>query len=316
MNPVVRLGLKIASMPIFGVSKSYPLLRKAQEAFAPELDKDEEDDFVLLDQYLLSDDGESHVPIRVFVPKNELKNGLIIFIHGGGFVTGNVDIYTVPCARLATRTGRIVCSIDYALAPENPFPAGLEDCLEVTRELSDYFTAKNDARLHPITIMGDSAGGNLATTVARLLREEEATGPDLQILLYPAVGNDYTDSSPFPSVQEKGESYGLTAKNMQEYYELYLPDPALLDDPRVSPLAAENFSVLPPALIATAEHDPLRDEGEYYGKVLAKAGVPAIVKRFADVPHGFFSNPRIFPDENDALFEMIKNFLDSWKCEK
>ncbi len=312
MNPIVRLGLKIASLPIFDVTKNYQRIRRAQETLAPDAHEVAQDDFVLFDEYLACGDGESNVPVRIFVPKNQLQNGIIIFIHGGGYVTGNVDTYTEPCGRLATESGRIVCSIDYSLAPEHPFPQGLEDCICVTGELSDYFSVKNDPRLHPITIMGDSAGGNLATVTARILRETMDYSPDLQILLYPAVGNDYSENSPFPSVIEKGEDFGLTRRNMLEYYELYLDDPALLQDPRVSPLLAPDKSILPPALIVTCEHDLLRDEGEEYGRQLEQAGVPVEVHRIPDVPHGFFSNGPIFPDQNKHLVELIRDYLDRW----
>ncbi len=316
MNPIVRLGLKIASLPIFDVTKSYQMIRRAQETFTQEPEQMDQGDYVLFDEYLACGDGTSNVPVRIFVPKGALNNGIIIFIHGGGYVTGNVDTYTEPCARLATETGRIVCSVDYSLAPEHPFPRGLDDCVCVAGELSDYFSVKNDPRLHPITIMGDSAGGNLSTVTCRILKETMDYSPDLQILLYPAVGNDYSEHSPFPSVMEKGEDFGLTRRNMHEYYELYLDDPALLQDPRVSPLLVEDKSILPPAMIVTCEHDLLRDEGEYYAKQLAEAGVPVEVHRIADVPHGFFSNNTFFPEQNKELLQLIKAYLDRWPAEQ
>lgn len=314
MHPLVRLGLKLASLPIFDVKKNYPLLRKAQSALAPDPEDEVEDDFVLIDEYLLSGDRTSHIPVRVFVPKNEFANGLIIYFHGGGFVIGNVDTYTVPCAKLATRTGRVVVSVDYRLAPEHPFPAGLEDCLAVTKEISEYFHKLDDRLFRPLTVMGDSAGGNLATTVARLLNEEDRQiNLDLQVLLYPAVGYDYSDESPFPSVHEKGTKFGLTAQKMRDYYDLYLPDRALIRDPRVSPLMAPDLTGLPPALIITAEHDPLRDEGEFYGQKLRENGVDAEVVRYPDVPHGFFGHTKIFPEVIDRLNLEVRAFMDGWK---
>lgn len=314
MHPLVRLGLRLASLPIFSVKKNYTLLRKAQEAFAPEPEKEELEGFILMDEYLLNGEDESHLPVRVFIPKKELSPGLIIFLHGGGFVIGNVDTYTLPCARLATTTGRVVCSVDYRLAPEHPFPAALDDCLAVSRELAEYFTKLNDPIFRPLTIMGDSAGGNLATTVARLMQTDDyESNMDLQVLLYPAVSDDYSEHSPFPSFHEKGDSYGLTAQKMRDYYELYLPDPELIHDPRVSPLRADNLAVLPPALIITAEHDPLRDEGNYYAEKLRECGVETELKVYPAVPHGFFSHQTIFPEANEKLYQDVKEYLDRWE---
>lgn len=314
MNPIVRLGLRLASLPIFSIKRNYSLVRKAQEVFAPDPEEEGLEGFILMDHYLLKDESESHVPIRVFVPKEELSPGLIIYFHGGGFVIGNVDTYTVPCARLATLTGRVVCSVDYRLAPEHPFPAALDDCLMVGRELAEYFTSLNDPIFRPLTVMGDSAGGNLATTVARLMQEDELeSNMDLQVLLYPAVSDDYSENSPFPSFHEKGNGFGLTAQKMREYYELYLPDPELMHDPRVSPLRAEDLSILPPALIVTAEHDPLRDEGNYYAERLRECGVETELKCYPAVPHGFFSHQAIFPDANERLYADVKAFLDRWE---
>lgn len=313
MHPLVRLGLKLASLPIFSVKKNYGLIRKAQEVFASEPPKEEKEDYILIDEYLLDGESESHLPIRVFVPKKQLANGLIIYIHGGGFVIGSVDSYTLPCARLATATGRVVCSVDYRLAPEFPFPAALEDCLTICREISGYFLNLGDPLFRPLTVMGDSAGANLATTVARLLNQEgEARRLDRQVLLYPAVGYNYGEDAPFPSLYEKGDGYGLTRRDMQEYYELYLGDLKLLKDPRVSPLLADKLDGLPPALLVTAEHDPLRDEGEYYAGLLEESGVPVRRLRYPDVPHGFFSHMKVFPESNQKLLNEVKAYLDAW----
>ena len=323
MNSLIRLGLRIASLPILDVKKRYPLMRKVQEAISKEevelaLEKT---DYILFDDYLLSDDQEYHVPIRIFSPTKNVHLGIIIFFHGGGYVTGNVDTYTKTCLELAEVSRHIIFSVDYRLAPENPYPAAVNDCYTVAWEIANYFRNEFPKNLPnefskktPIYLMGDSAGGNLAAVVSQLLTEQMDFQVDGQILLYPAVGNDYSDefveSGIFPSLKEKGFDFGLTLQNLRDYYDLYLPDPNLLKtDPKVSPLLNHDFRGLPPTLLITAEHDLLRDEGMFYAQKLKDAGVKIESYIMPDVPHGFLTRSILFPEAHKKLSKSINDFL-------
>lgn len=333
MHPLIQLGLRLRSLPIFDVKRNYDRIRRAQEAMSsPPEELDEEsstENYYLLDSYLLSDQSESHIPIRVFAPKNpsDRKAGIILFFHGGGYVTGNVDTYTEVCLDLSEYTKRVVLSVDYRLAPENPYPAGLDDCYEVAQEILYYFHEENNVPgPYPVFLMGDSAGGNLATVVAQKLtnqcllhgNEKNRLKPNGLILLYPALGYDYSDAfakeGPFPSLWEKRTGFGLTLQNMRDYYDLYLEDDSLLaKDPNVSPLLMKHEDLLeamPASLILTAEHDPLRDEGLYYAFCLARSGVDVEAGIMRDVPHGFFDKGSFFPQPQTQTFERIKNFIE------
>ena len=298
-----RIIAAISRIPL-NIRKNYDLLRKVQEVTKV----GNRLFFDGLDYKLHTDEGRD-IPVRVYSPNQELgldaltqerlsldnvleaatdarNPGLIMYIHGGGWVIGNVDTYHDVTAQLAVASGKLVVSIDYRLAPEHPFPAGLDDCLLAYRSLRQMLT---EYGLDPngITLMGDSAGGNLAAALCLLLKNLGEIQPKRQILLYPATGYDYTENSEFPSVIENGYDYILTSARIKEYLELYCPDPQLRKSPYVAPILAEDLSGLPQTLIFTSELDPLRDEGEAFGKKLGKAGVPVKVWRAEGALHGY-----------------------------
>lgn len=303
MNPFIRFALKIISLPIFDMTRDYTIVRKLQEWAA----KREEipPDFLLLDEEILSSDGLHSIPVRIFAEPTDHRNGTLLFFHGGGYVIGNVDTYTPVCLQMVDETERPVMSVDYRLAPEHPFPQGPDDCYEVMRFLCEDTTG----RFRPLTVIGDSAGANLATVSCLRLRDAGLPLPDAQVLIYPAVGWDYSEQSPFASVHEKAEDFGLTRKKLVEYYDLYVPDDVDPKDPRIAPLLADDHSGLPRTLIFTAEHDPLRDEGEAYGKKLQEAGVETEVIRVLDVPHGFWTYERPFNEAVETVYRELKAFL-------
>ena len=208
---------------------------------------------------------------------------------------------------MAKLTGHVVVSVDYRLAPEHPFPAGLEDCYAVAR---DIFL---DAQLlgvpaESITLIGDSAGGNLAAALSLLARDRGEFLPRRQILLYPATYNDHTARSPFPSVRENGEGYILTAKRIGEYMELYASCGADRKSPYFAPLLAEDLSGQPDTLIITAQYDPLRDEGEAYGKKLLAEGNRVKIHRIGEALHGFITLPPTLRVVKEA-YGVINEFL-------
>ena len=252
--------------------------------------------------------GDHQIPVRVFFPFKEGIYPMLIFFHGGGFVTGNIDSYSKMCTRLANRMGHIVLSVDYSLAPEHPYPQGLEDCYAVVKEIVSN-TLLFNYPVDKITLMGDSAGANLAAAVSLLARDRGEFKVDQQILLYPAVYNDYTDNSPFLSVIENGKDYLLTQTRMTNYLKLYVNSPEDLKSPYVAPLLAEDLSHQPRTLIITAEYDLLRDEGKAYGERLKEAGCEVDYYEISNAIHGFFLLPPLF-EEVKICYTIINQFLN------
>ncbi len=234
------------------------------------------------------------VPIRLYFPSEKVmeaekdERAAILFFHGGGWTTESVENYDRVCARMSQSTGQIVASVEYRLAPEHKFPTGLMDCYAAAKAL--YTKAfLPDVPPERITVMGDSAGGNLAAAVCMMARDRKDFFPRKQILIYPALNNSYTEESRFPSVRENGEGYLLTSRRMENYLELYQRDVRDRSNPYFAPIIAEDFTGLPDTLILTAQYDPLRDEGEAYGKLLADAGNYVEVRRIAGALHGYFA---------------------------
>ncbi len=209
---------------------------------------------------------------------------LLVFFHGSGFVVCSLDTHDVMCRNLCAGAGCVVVSVDYRLAPEHPFPAGLDDCLHATRWSAEHVHELN-ADPRRIAVGGDSAGGNMAAVTAIRVRDEG--GPHLcgQLLIYPIT--DYYEPGT-PSYAENAEGYGLTAKGMAWYFDHYLADRSEGADPLVSPLRTPSLRGLPPALVYSAEYDVLRDEAERYAERLRADGVPVTAKRWLGMNHGFF----------------------------
>ena len=221
--------------------------------------------------------GEISVPARIYVPSGS-KEGVLAYFHGGGWVTGTLDDYDVLCRALADGCGTTVVSVDYRLAPEHPFPAALDDALSAIRWIS-----ANLAGDGPLVIMGDSSGGNLVAAAARELVPGEVDIA-LQVLVCPVLDHDFTTES----YARFGDGFVLNRSDMEWYWDQYVPDRSLRDDPAVSPLRAPDLGGVPAALIVLAGFDPLLDEGLEYAARLEEAGVPARVEMFRDVVHGFF----------------------------
>jgi len=223
------------------------------------------------------------IAVRVYRPSGAPSLPALIYFHGGGFVLGGLDMNDRPCRALANDSGCVVISVDYRLAPEHPFPAAVDDAFAVTAFVASRAA---DFGVDParIAVGGDSAGGNLATVVA--LRARDSGGPSLafQLLVYPLV--DFTDES--PSMREYGSGHFLTTELMDYFADHYLPRPIDRRQAWASPLHA-NLKQLPPALVLTAECDPLRDQGEAFAQRLQEAGVPTVLKRYDGMFHPFLS---------------------------
>ncbi|MER6944512.1 alpha/beta hydrolase [Nonomuraea sp. NPDC000554] len=237
--------------------------------------------------------GPGGLALRHYRP-SEGRRPLVVFVHGGAWVFCDLDTHDRTCRRLARACDVEVLAVDYRLAPEHPYPAAIEDAAEVIR------WARPDA------VAGDSAGGYLATMACLLLRDAGEPLPAAQVLICP--NTDLTLSQ--PSIKEKGTGYGLDADFVAWSTEQWVPDPVLRADPRVSPLLVPDLTGLPPALMVTAEHDALRDEGDAYARRLAEAGVRVIHRQEPGLAHGFVQNAD--PESEaatDRLFADLRRLL-------
>lgn len=252
------------------------------------------------------------IPIRIYTPQGAGPFPLLVYFHGGGFVVGSIDDADVMCRTLCGGVGCVVVSVGYRLAPEHKFPAASDDCLAATRWVALHATelAADPDRL---AVGGDSAGGNLATVTALRIRDEG--GPPLcgQLLIYPVA--DY-HTPPTSSYLANANGYLLTRDMMIWFWEHYLNHAGEAEDPRAAPLRAPDLSGLPPALVITAEFDPLRDEGERYAERLRQAGVPVVLSRYSGMIHGFLLFGELFEESRRAMNEAIAWLRQATEAER
>ncbi len=304
INKAMKMALKAISYP--DMKTVYKMQRAIQNVKAPIL----KPLYDRLDPKIYCNGRE--IPIRLYTPPKADCPLLMLFFHGGGWVSESVDTYNAVCKCLAKQMRCRVISVEYSLAPENPFPNGLEDCYAVAKEIflhPEWFHVQPEH----IVLIGDSAGGNLAAAVSLMARDRGEFQVYRQILLYPATNNDHSNSSKFPSIVTNGKDYLLTAKRIREYMELYIRNRADFNNPYFAPLLAKDLSQQPETLVITAEYDPLRDEGEAYGEALQAAGNSVTIYRMKDALHGFFSLDYHFVQVRRA-YEVIKNFLGWEVC--
>ena len=226
-------------------------------------------------------DGD--IPIRVYRPDAEGPLPILVWYHGGGWVIGSIETHDNTCRALANLTPCIVVSVEYRLAPEARFPAGPEDCYAATRWVAEH-GAELGGDPSRLAVGGDSAGGNLAAAIALMARDRGGPSIAFQLLVYPVTDADFETGS----YREMAEGYGLTRDTMMYFWELYLADPAGAANPLASVLRAD-LAGLPPALVITAEYDPLRDEGDAYAAKLQAAGVQVEHVSYPGQIHGFFA---------------------------
>lgn len=236
--------------------------------------------------------GDLAVRIYRAEPGGTGPQPVMVWFHGGGFVIGSIDTADGMCRGLCRRSGVAIVSVEYRLAPEDPFPAGLDDCLAAFDWVRQH-AGELGFDVDRIAVGGDSAGGNLAIVTGLARRGKLA----FQLLVYPVTDLTMTSGSH----QENGEGYLLTAEAMRWFAENYTTDAEQRHDPQLSPLFADDLTGSPPTFIMTAEFDPLRDEGEAYGKRLVDAGVPVQVKRYDGMVHAFLQMSAVLDATGGAL---------------
>ncbi|MEU0089393.1 alpha/beta hydrolase [Kribbella sp. NPDC006257] len=238
---------------------------------------------------------ESGLPLRIYRPDAEGPLPTLVYFFGGGWTLGSIDTADGICRQLANAVPCQVITVGYRLAPENPFPAAVNDCHQATQWIADH---ASELRVGRIAVGGDSAGGNLAAATTLLARE---SGPALaaQLLVYPNTlyGSDTA------SMRAGDDPFLFNKTSVGWYWDHYLTDPADGRNPLASPLLAESHANLPPALVITAEFDPLRDEGEFYAEKLYAAGVPTQLSRYDGMVHGFFAMSGVLDGGRKAIAE-------------
>jgi len=235
------------------------------------------------------------IPVRLYRPALGTLS-TILYFHGGGWVIGSLNTHDAGCRALANATGSLVVSVDYRLAPEHVFPAAADDSYAATA-----WVAANAKELDidpaRLCVMGDSAGGNLAAVVALMARDQQGPAIALQVGLYPVIDADLTRHS----YVENAEGFFLSTAMMGWFWDLYLSDKSARSNPYASPIRANDLSGLPQSHIITAEHDPLRDEGEAYANALREAGVTSTNTRYGGMFHGFFNMGAFLPAAAQAF---------------
>ncbi|MEV0624897.1 alpha/beta hydrolase [Nonomuraea wenchangensis] len=241
------------------------------------------------------------VPVRIYTPADAAAYGLLVYFHGGAFFLGSLETHDHVARSLAKETGLKVISVGYRRAPEHAFPAGLQDCYGVVR-----WAAEQGGSLvwdgGTLAIAGDSSGGTFVAAVAAMAHDDGFDRITHQVMYYPSLDLDF-DVDRYPSLRENAVGYGLETAGLKPFNAFYLDSGADPADPLVSPIKRADLTGLPPALVITGEYDPMRDEGELYGRRLAEAGVPATVSRYPGAGHGFVQHFSWIPDYHRALEE-------------
>lgn len=306
MNRLTRAFLGLFAAPRINMREDYGKVRRFQRRLAVMSMPWRRTPY----RQTVADAGGRSVSVRVFQPKERRRDDVLLFFHGGGWVTGDIETYTPACATMADLTGCAVASVNYRLAPEHPFPEGLDDCFGIVEQLLANPQRAGIADAANIVLVGDSAGGNLAAALSLKFRQQGHRGAGRQILLYPVTHWDHAlATSPFASVREHGDDLRLTSAEVQDYFDMYVPDPERRKDPLVAPLESTDLSGQPTTLVVTAELDLLRDEGEEYGRALARAGNTVRIHRVRGALHGFIQLPRFSRPVREA-YAVINAFLD------
>lgn len=235
------------------------------------------------------------LPIRIYRPTENQDAPAIVYFHGGGWVLNFLDIYDASLAHLANSSGFTIISVNYQKAPEHPFPVPFDDCYAT---LLWVINNAKELKINPqaIGVAGDSAGGNLASAVALKARDNQIK-LSFQILIYPCNGLDFQTES----YLNNATGYGLSTQAMQWFWNQYLQGDQHNNNPYAVPMAAERFTDVAPAIVITAQYDPLLSDGQRYAELLKRDGVKVIYREYEGMIHGFFTNLAVTPTASQAL---------------
>ena len=243
----------------------------------------------------------SNLPIRIYRPSEEINLPALVFFHGGGWVLNFLDIYEPALRKIAKNGNFVIIAVDYQKAPEHSYPAPLDDCYATLKWVIE--NAKDlGVDLAAIGVGGDSAGGNLASSVALKASNEQLISLAFQLLIYPC--NDYQMN--YPSATNYSQGYGLTTQAMKWFWDQYLSKVEDQEDPYAVPVKANSLRGVAPAILIAAEFDPLTDDVKNYYQKLIKDSVPAIYKEFAGQIHGFFNLSGVTDDAESLYSEIAK----------
>jgi len=302
VNKIIRSALAAMSKYDIDLKNNYEQTRQFQHATRPYVKKISCNH---MDRILYLEGRE--LLVRAFSHTGKIEP-ILIFFHGGGFVTGDFDSYSNICASLSEQLGRKVLAVDYRLAPEYKFPAGPEDCYDAAQELLKHCEDWYQADPAEAVFLGDSAGATLSCVVSMMARDRGGLLPKKQILIYPAAWCDYGDDTPFKSVIENGAEYLLTQKQLIDYMDLYAATPEDKQHPYFAPLRHTDFTRLPDTLVVTMEYDPLRDEGEALAEKLREGGVRTVSRQIRNGIHGMLALPPSAPLTRD-IYKYITQFI-------
>lgn len=241
-------------------------------------------------------DGE--IPVRIYFPKETGNFGTLLYFHGGGWVIGDLDTCDAVCREISVLGNVTVISVDYRMAPESIYPAAVEDCYAAliwASENTELLKANGK-----LGVAGESAGGNLSAVMALKARDLKGPNIDLQCLLYPVTDCDLTRQS----YEDNGRGFLLETQSMHWFWDIYCPNEDKRKENYASPLLSTNLSNLPQAFVATAEFDPLRDEGEAYARAIETAGAKVIYKCYEGLVHDFLSTATAFESSRQGLLDL------------
>lgn len=247
---------------------------------------------------------ENLIPLRVYTPKREGKLPIVVFFHRGGWVFGNIEESDPVCRKLANHLNAIIISVDYRLCPENPFPKPLDDCYAAAKWAYDNADDLGGDK-EKVVVCGESAGGNLAAAVALMARDKKGPPIAAQVLLCPIISSTIEDHVYDTSV----DKYFITKGAMNFFWSVYIQTPDNAGHPYAALERTKNLAGLPPAVIVTAEYDPLHQEAVVFGERLKQSGVKVSAKCFPGVIHGFIDLPIYDNAQKDLWIDEIASLL-------
>ncbi|MCP4334345.1 MAG: alpha/beta hydrolase fold domain-containing protein [Gammaproteobacteria bacterium] len=243
------------------------------------------------------------VPLRIYHPEPDEARPLLVYLHGGGHMAGSIEVYDPICRKLALATGRVIVSVDYRLAPEHPYPAGIDDAEATLRQVFDLLETRGISFQRRLALGGDSGGGAMSATLAHRLQNDPEVYIEQQLLIYPSL--DYTMRH--ASIEENGRGYLLQSDKIRWYFDRYLQHGE--DREAVSPLHMEFTCGLPETMLVTAGYDPLRDEGLAYLEQLARAGIAHRHLHFDEQIHAFLNMEDITATDCREFYRSAGEFL-------